>query len=403
MGEKMIMSGNVAAAYGAKLCRPAVVAAYPITPQTTVVEKIAEFVNNGEMNCEYIRVESEHSALSACYGAEATGVRTFTATSSQGLALMHEILFVCAGGRLPVGMVIINRSLAAPVGIGAEWNDAMPERDSGWIILWCESNQEVLDTVIMNYKVGEDHNVLLPQFCCLDAFILSHTYEPVDVPLQKEVDDFLPPLNLDYILDVNNPLCMAPLSDHRYTPEFRWNQEKAMQKTRGMIKKVSEEFYEKFGRKYGNGLIEEYKMDDAEVALVTMGTNVSTARATIDQMKKEGKAVGLVKVRSFRPFPAKELREIAKKVSVMGTLGRCASFSLGSPLNVDTKSVVYGTKNQPPIIGFIAGLGGRDITSATVRQCYDVMLKTAKTGEVPSNFIQPGELYYDHIDVRKGE
>ena len=402
MGKKMVMSGNIASAYAAKLCRPAVVAAYPITPQTTIVEKIAEFVNNGEMNCEYIRVESEHTALSACYGAEATGVRTFTASSSQGLALMHEILFVCAGGRLPVGMVIVNRSLSAPIDIMAEWNDVMPERDSGWVIQWCESGQEVLDTVIMNYKVGEDRHVLLPQITCLDAFILSHTYEVVDVPLQKEVDDFLPSLKLDYILDVSNPITIAPLCDDRYTPEFRWNQEVAMQKARNIIKEVSERFHKKFGRKYGNGLVEEYKMDNAKVALISMGTNVSTARIVVDQLRKEGEAVGLIKIKSFRPFPTKEIREATKDLSIVGTLERCAAFGSGGPLYIDIKSAMYGMKNQPPVIGFMAGLGGRDVTTNTIKTCYDTILKTAKTGKVPPDFVQHGEMYYDHIDVRKG-
>jgi len=401
MGEKHVVSGNIAAAYGAKLCRPSVVSAYPITPQTTIVEKIADFVNNGEMDCEYIRVESEHSALSACFGAEAAGVRTFTATSSQGLALMHEILYGCSGARLPINMAIVNRTLAAPINIMAEWNDAMPERDSGWLIQWCESGQEVLDTIIMNYRVGEDKQVLLPQFCCMDAFILSHTYEPVDIPLQKEVDDFLPPLELEYILDVNKPICIHPLCDDRYTPEFRWGQEKAMQNARQTILIVGEEFYEKFGRRYGNGLLEEYKMDGAEVALVTMGANVSTARIVVDEMRKRKIAVGLIKVKSFRPFPIAELRETAKKVSVIGVLERCASFGMGGPLYTDLRSAIYGLKSQPLAIGFVAGLGGRDINKNTVERCYEVMLETAKTGKVPSNFVQNGELYYNHIDARK--
>jgi pyruvate/2-oxoacid:ferredoxin oxidoreductase alpha subunit len=402
MGQKMVVSGNIAAAYAAKLCRPAVVAAYPITPQTTIVEKIAEFVNNGEMKCDYIRVESEHSALSACYGAEATGVRTFTATSSQGLALMHEILHVCAGARLPVGMVVVNRTLSAPIYIMAEWNDAMPERDSGWMMLWCESSQEVLDTVIMNYKVGESREVLLPQFCCLDSFILSHTYEPVDVPLQKEVDDFLPPLELEYGLDINKPICIAPLVDDRLIPEFRWNQESAMQNARHHIQKTTKEFYEKFGRDYGNGLIQEFWMDDARVGLLSMGTNISTAKVAVAKMRKEGEPVGLIKVRSFRPFPIKELQEIGKRLKVLGVLERSASFGSGGPLYLETRSALYNVGNQPIIIGFLAGLGGRDITVNTIKYCYEVLLKTARTGDVPKNFLQPNGGFYDHIDVRKG-
>lgn len=400
MGEKMILSGNYAAAYGAKLCRPAVIAAYPITPQTTIMEKISQFISDGELTCEFMSVESEHSALSALYGAEAAGLRTFTASSAQGLAYMHEILFVTAGARLPIGMVIVNRALAAPVTIEAEWNDAMPERDSGWIISWCESAQEVLDSIIMNYKIGEDRTVSLPQFCCLDAFFLSHTYEAVDVPGIRQVDDFLPPLKLEYVLDVDRPLCFAPYVDNLHTMEYRWQTEKAMQKSRDVIKRTVKEFNDKFGRTYGNGLIEEYRMDGAEVALVTMGSVSSTCRAVVDLLRKENKPVGLVKIRYFRPFPSQELYDLIKNIKVVGSLERSASFGSGGPLYLDVKSCVYGKRSQPMVIGFIGGLGGRDLSPDAIRKCYEELL-AMRNGQTPEYVVPHGETYYKYVDVRE--
>ncbi len=401
MPEVKIISGNLACAYGAKVAKVRVVAAYPITPQTTVVEKLSEFVANGEMDAEYIRVESEHSAASAVFGSEASGLRSYTATSSQGLALMHEILYAIAGARLPIGMSVINRTLAAPINILAENNDIMAERDSGFIINFNESNQEVLDSILINYRLGEDKRVLLPQINNLDAFILSHTYEPVEIPDPKQVDDFLPELDLEYKLDTEHPIAMAPLSDHRYTPEFRWNQDLAMREALKLMPKVMDEFYEVFGRRYGNGLIETYKMDGAEVALFAAGTNYSTGRAAVDELREEGKPVGIVKIRSLRPFPVDDIREIAKQVDVIGVHDRSAIFGLGGEFLQEIKSALYGAKHQPPVIGFVAGLGGRDVRKDGIKEWFNTLLEIKKTGEIPENFRKPGDQWYDHVDVRK--
>ena len=401
MAEVKIISGDMACAYGAKVSRARVVAAYPITPQTIVVEKLSEFIANGEMDAEYIRVESEHSAASAVFGSEAAGLRSYTATSSQGLALMHEIVYAIAGARLPIGFSIVNRTLAAPINILAENNDIMAERDSGFIINFNDSNQEVLDSIIINYRVGEDKKVLLPQMNNLDAFILSHTFEPVEIPDQKKVDDFLPELDLEYKLDTEHPIAMAPLSDHRYTPEFRWNQDIAMREALKLIPKVMDEFYDIFGRRYGNGLVEKYKLDGAEVVLFAAGTNYSTGKAAVDDLREEGKPVGIVKIRSLRPFPVDDIREIAKNVDVIGVHDRSAIFGLGGEFYQEVKSALYGAKYQPTVLGFVAGLGGRDVRKDDIKKWFDTMLKVKKTGEIPENFRKPGDQWYDHVDVRK--
>lgn len=380
MGVKKVINGNLAAAIGAKLSRPSVIAAYPITPQTTIVEKLAEFVSNGDLKAEYIRVESEHSAMSACIGAEACGVRTYTATSSQGLALMHEMLHVAGGARLPIGMGVVNRTLSVPLNIFVEYNDVMPERDSGWIILFAENPQEVLDTTIQLYKVGEDRDVLLPAMTCMDSFILSHTYEPVDIPSQREVDNFLPPLQLDYVLDVEKPIAIAPLMDHRLTPEYRYLQEVAMRNSREVIRKVNEEFYEAFGRSYGNGLIEKYHMDGAEVALLATGSNVGTVKVAVNMLRKDGENIGLIKLRSFRPFPSQDLKEALKGVEVLGVLDRSASFGSGGPIYLDVRSSLYNPKGGLNIINFIAGLGGRDVKVGDVAMMYKKLQEVKKVG-----------------------
>ena len=386
---RKVISGNLAAAIGAKLSRPSVVAAYPITPQTTIVEKLAEFVANGDLKAEYIRVESEHSAMSACIGAEACGVRTYTATSSQGLALMHEMLHVAGGSRLPIVMAVVNRSLSTPLSILVEYNDVMPERDSGWIILFAETPQEALDTTIQLYKVGEDRDVLLPAMVCMDSFILSHTYEPVEVPSQRDVDDFLPPLKLDYILDVEKPIAIAPLMDHRLTPEYRYLQEVAMRNSRQAIKKVNRDFYEAFGRSYGNGLIEEYYMDGAKVALLATGSNVGTARVAVNKLRKDGEKVGLIKLRSLRPFPSQDLKEALKDIEVLGVLDRSVSFGSGGPIYLDVRNSLYNPKGGPNIINFIAGLGGRDIKVDDVATIYKKLLEVREVGYVEEEVLWP--------------
>jgi len=375
--EKRIVTGDYAAAYGALLCRPKLIAAYPITPQTFIVEHLSEFIADGKLDADYMAVESEHSAMSACIAAEATGVRTHTATSSQGLALMHEALFAAAGMSLPIVMPVVNRTLAAPIGICCEHNDTMPERDSGWLQAYCEDNQEVLDMVIQAYKIAEDERVLLPMMVCLDAFILSHTVEPIEFPDQKTVDAFLPPYKPKHAyLDPDDPMVIGSFSPPEFIQEVRYQTEMSMQRAREVIGEVTEEFADKFGREYG-GLIDTYRMEDADVALMTIGTVTGTARDVVDTFREKGKKVGLVKLRFFRPFPTRELIEIAQKVKALGVYDRANSFGSGGPSWIETRHAVYGHANIP-ILGFLAGLGGRDVTPEDVGHMFNHVLDAAK-------------------------
>lgn len=376
-GEKKIVTGDFAAAYGALLCRPKLVAAYPITPQTFIVEHISEFINDGKMDCEYMPVESEHSAMSACIAAQATGVRTYTATSSQGLALMHETLFVAAGLHLPIVMPVVNRTVAAPIGIWCEHNDTMPQRDTGWLQMYCEDNQEVLDMVIQAYKITEDERVLLPMMVNLDAFILSHTVEPVELPDQAKVDAFLPPYKPKHAyLDPDDPMVVGSFAPPEYIQEARYQTEMSMQSAREVAGEVTEEFADKFGRDYG-GLIDTYRMEDADVALMTLGTVTGTARDVVDQFRANGKKVGLVKLRFFRPFPAQEIRQIAERVKAFGVYDRAISFGSGGPSWIETRHALYG-HTDIPVLGFLAGLGGRDVTPEDVATMFNSLLDASK-------------------------
>jgi len=378
--EKKVATGDYAAAHGALLSRPKLIAAYPITPQTFIVEHMSEFVADGKLDADYMPVESEHSAMSACIAGEATGVRTYTATSSQGLALMHETLFVAAGLHLPIVMPVVNRTLAAPIGIWCEHNDTMPQRDTGWLQVYCEDNQEVLDMVIQAYKIAEDERVLLPIMVNLDAFILSHTVEPIDLPDQKMVDAFLPPYKPKHAyLDPKDPMVVGSFAPPEYIMEARYQTEMSMQAAREVIGEVTEQFADKFGRDYG-GLIDTYKMEDAEVALMTLGTVTSTARDVVDSFRAQGKKVGLIKLRFFRPFPAKELIEATKNLKALGVYDRAVSFGSGGPSWIEARHALYG-HTDIPVTGFLAGLGGRDVTPENVGLMFDTLLRMAK-GEV---------------------
>lgn len=370
--KKMVITGDYAAAYGALLCDVDVVAAYPITPQTLIVEEFSTFVNDGITDAEFIMVESEHSAMSACIAAQAAGARTFTATSSQGLALMHEMLFVASALRLPVVMAVVNRTLAAPIGIWCEHNDSMPERDSGWIQMSCEDNQEVLDMIIMAYKIGENKDVLLPVMPCLDAFILSHTVEPVEAPSSDEVAEFLPKYEPQAILDPDKPMAIGTFTPPEYIQELRYQTHVAMEKAKDVIKKVTKEFASKFGRDY-HGLIEEYRCDDADVVLMTIGTVTGTAREVVDELRQKGKKVGLIKLRFYRPFPAEEIRKIAENVEAFGVYDRAISYGSGGPLFIETRHALYGL--DLPVLNFLAGLGGRDVVKGDVEKMYEILLK----------------------------
>ena len=370
---KKVITGNHAVSFGAKLARAEVIAAYPITPQTGVVEKLSEIVANGELKARFIKVESEHSAMAACIGASAAGARTFTATSSQGLALMHEMLHWATGARTPVVMANINRSLGPPWNIWSEQTDSLAQRDTGWLQFYCENNQEILDTVIQAFRICEE--VSLPGMIVLDAFYHSHTTEPVDFPDQKLIDKFLPPFNPKYKLDVNDPHAFGGLTGPEWYYELRYKIQKAMIKSIGLIKKVGREYGDITGRQYG--LIEKYKTDGARQIVITSGAMAETAKDAIDVLRKKNKKVGLVRVRTFRPFPKEDIKNAIGKVEAVAVIDRNISLGNEGIFFQEIKSSLYNEKGHPPIYGFIAGLGGRDVL---VNEIVDIAESISKRG-----------------------
>ena len=362
MAAKMkVIEGSMAVAEAVRACRPAVVSAYPITPQTHIVEDISQMIADGDLqNCEYIRTESEFGAASMIQGAEAAGARSFSATSSQGAVLMYEVLFSIAGMRLPCVMAMANRSVSSPLSIWNDHQDAISARDNGWIQLWAEDNQEAADMIIQAYRIGEDHRVLLPVMVNLDGFIITHTYEPVELYDQKMVDEFLPPYRPVYALDPKNPVTMGSLAQPEVYTEARYMVHRAQMRAKEVIEEVALEFKKKFGR-YGGGLIDTYRMEGAEVALIAMGSIVGTMKDAVDKMREEGMPVGVVKVRSYRPFPAEALRDALKDVKCACVIDRDISMGMEGALFADLKAALYG-KSKTDILSFIAGMGGRDIT-----------------------------------------
>ena len=362
-----VISSNQAIAEAVKLAKPQVIPVYPITPQTTISEYLAKFVADGDIDAEYIKVESEHSAISASVGASGAGVRVFTATSSQGLALMHEILFAAAGLRTPIVLADANRALSAPLSIWNDQQDSISQRDAGWLQVYAENGQEALDSVLMAYKISENPEVLLPSMVCVDGFILTHTVDPVDVPSQEEVDEFLPPYKPEHaFLDPANPMSIGSFTDPDYYMEARYSMELAMERSKKVFKKVSEEFEAKFGRKYD--LVEKYRCEDAEIIMVAMGSICSTIKDVIDDLRAKGEKVGLLRIRVFRPFPVDEIREALKGASKVAVIDKNISFGIGGVLYSNIKA-----KTDADAYGFIIGLGGRDIKPSSI---IDVIEKT---------------------------
>lgn len=353
-----IMEGSHAVAEAVGYCRPQVIAAYPITPQTHIVEALAEMAANCRIDAEYITVESEFSALSACLGASAAGSRVYSATTSQGLALMFEVCFNCAGMRLPVVMSIVNRALGAPLSIWNDQQDSISLRDSGWLQLYAEDNQEATDLHYLAYRVAEDHRILLPAFVCFDGFILSHTYEPVDMLTQEQVDGFLPPFRPYQKLDAADPISFGLFASPDYYMEFRYAIDQAMNRARTVIPEAGKVFSEMFGRDY-SGLVEEYRLDDADCAIVAMGSICGTVKDAIDDMRNEGKKVGLLKLRAFRPFPVNEVQKALKGVSTVAVLDKNISLGSKGAVALEVRDALYGT--QIPVYDFIIALGGRDV------------------------------------------
>jgi pyruvate/2-oxoacid:ferredoxin oxidoreductase alpha subunit len=377
---KKVIIGNHAVSYGVKLARTEVIAAYPITPQTQVVEELSEMCASGDLKARFIKVESEHSAMAACIGASATGARAFTATSSQGLALMHELLHWAGGGRLPIVMVDVNRAMAPGWNVWTDQNDSLSQRDTGWIQLYCETNQEVLDTTIQAFKLAE--TVDIPVMVVLDAFFLSHTSEPVDIPEQEDVDKFLPKRIARQKLDTDAPHAFGALTTPAVYMEMRLRQQEGMEQAHDAMIAIDAEWGKQFGRSYGP--IETYRTEDADLLLVTSGTITSTARYVINQLRDDGQKFGLVKVKMFRPFPTADLRRVLGGVKDVAVLDRNISPGHCGIFAEETRAALYDLPDakRPRIHGYIVGLGGRDVTPATIMDCVNqARAASGKTAE----------------------
>jgi pyruvate ferredoxin oxidoreductase alpha subunit len=387
MSNRKLISGNRAVAEAVRLSEVNVVSAYPISPQTPIVEYISEYIADGKLKAQFIQAESEFGAIAACIGASAVGARVFTATCSQGLALMHELNYVAAGLRLPIVMAVTNRRLSQPLGMWCDHSDAMGERDSGWLQLYVESCQEVLDTIIQAFKIAENKNVLLPVMVCLDGFILSHTSEVVDIPELEDVRKFLPPYEPDpkyhTLLDVNVPMAAGGGCPPAYAMEFDYKKFEAQIQAKEIIKKVDEEFAELFGRRYG--LVEAYQCEGAEIILVAMGTIVSTAKEVVDVLRDQGLPVGVLKIRSYRPFPKNEILNAISNAKVLAIVNRAISYGIGAPLYSDMAATICNASHRPILLNFIAGIGGRDVTPKDIMTIFEKAKKTAETGKIESD------------------
>jgi pyruvate ferredoxin oxidoreductase alpha subunit len=374
MMARIGLSGNYAIAYAVKMADVDVIAAYPITPQTTIVEKLSEFVADGELNAEYVNVESEHSAISACVGASLTGARVFTATSSQGLAYMHEVLFMASALRTPIVLANVNRSLSAPLSIWNDHSDAMAERDTGWIQLWVSSAQEAFDTMVLAFKVAEE--LRLPVMMNIDGFIVSHTYEPVEVPSEDLVKSFIPSKPLPNRVSPRSAYSIGVVGPPEYYYEMKYQSVDAMERSREKIREIQAEYNRTFGRSYGD--IHSYFMDDAEYAILAMGSMTGTARVVAERLRSKGEKAGVIVIRTYRPFPTDLLERMLKGLKAVGVMDR-AVMPGGpmSPLLADVASCLYGSPHRPVLQGFVAGLGGRDISEDEFEMMFS---KTKEAG-----------------------
>ena len=361
MGKRVGMEVSLAIAEAVRMANADVIAAYPITPQTHIVERIAELVANGDLDAEYIPVESEHSAMSACLGSAAIGARTFTATAGQGLELMHEVLYVASAMRLPIIMAVANRALSSPLNVWGDQSDMMAVRDTGWIQIICENGQEAFDLTLCAFRIAEDQRVLLPVMVHVDGFYLTHVVEPIEFPTQDEVNGYLPPLKYPLPLNPDKPVTMGA-----FAPPFIYTEAKKAQEVNiRTSKKVILEHWDEFGKAFGRYYhpVEKYRTEGAQTLLLTLGSFGETAMTAVDKMRTEGKDVGLLKLRLWRPFPFEELNEAVGNAQTLIVVDRALSFGgPGGPAYSEIRSALYSKKIRPNIVGFVAGLGGRDIT-----------------------------------------
>ncbi len=370
---------SVAVADVIKLVDADVVAAYPITPQTHIVEHLAELVANGELDAEFIPVESEHSAMSACLGSAAVGARTFTATAGQGLELMHEVLYVASSMQLPIVMTVANRALSGPLSVWGDHSDAMAVRDTGWIQIFVENGQEAVDNVICAFRIAEDKRVLLPVMVHLDGFHLSHMIEPLFFPEQSDVDQFLPPNQYPLPLNPDKPVAMGDFAPPIIYTEAKWAQEENMRASKETILECWQDFGKIFQRHYSP--VESYRSEAAGVLLLTMGSYSETAMVAVDKMREEGKDIGLIKLRLWRPFPFEEFRQAVRDAEVLIVLDRALSIGgPGGPVCSEIRAALYNEAKKPKVISFVGGLGGRDITVAGFEEIISSGIEISRTG-----------------------
>ena len=360
MPKHVGMEVSIAVAETVGLCNADVVAAYPITPQTHIVEHLADMVANGELDAEFIPVESEHSAMSACLGSSAAGARTFTATAGQGLELMHEVLYVAASMQLPIVMAVANRALSGPLSVWGDQSDVMAVRDTGWIQIFTENGQEAIDQIICAFRIAEDRRVLLPVMVHIDGFYLTHMIEPMLLPDKEQIDKFLPPNDFPLPLWPDKPVAMGDFAPPIIFSETKKFQDVNFQASRKPILEHWEEFGKQFGRYYHP--VECYNCENTKTFLYTTGCFTETAMSAIDELKKKGQNVGLVRLRLWRPFPFKEIREALKEAETLVVLDRALSYGMGGPICSELRSALYGQPKRPKIASFVGGLGGRDIT-----------------------------------------
>ena len=390
----LALNGDEAVAYAAKQADVDVVAAYPVTPQTIIVEKFSEYVANGEVETEFVCTESEHSAMTACLTASATGARTFTATAAPGLALMHEMLFVTSGCRAPVVMAVANRALSAPINIHCDHSDSMAERDSGWIQIYAENAQEAYDTIIQAFRIAENPKVLLPVIVGLDGFTLSHTLENVPVLPDDVIKKFVGtrqfPLVTDhegktvpFRLDPENPMTIGPLALQNYYFEFKRQQEEAMKFASKIIRQVHEKYAQISGRRYGDGLLDPYNLEDAEIAIICLGSTAGTVKTVVNDLRAESVNAGLLRIRTFRPLPVEGIIKALKKVKAVAVMDRSMSFGgHGGPVFHEIRHVLYDAPTRPYVVDYIYGLGGRDTSPTQIRKIYKDLQKILQTQHI---------------------
>lgn len=389
------LSGNEATAIAMKQINPDVVAAFPITPSTEIPQYFSTFVANGEVDTEFVAVESEHSAMSATIGAEAAGARAMTATSANGLSLMWEMIYIASSLRLPIVMALVNRAVSGPLNIHNDHSDAMGVRDAGWIMLFSENNQEAYDNMLMAHRIAEHKDVLLPVMICQDGFITSHSIENIQLESDEDVKKFVGEYKPEhYLLNDEEPMAIGPLDLQAYLFEHKAQQGEAMKNAKKVIKEVAEDFEKWTGRKYE--FFEKYKLDDAEIAIVCMNSTAGTTKAVVDKLREKGVKAGLLKLRMFRPFPAEEIAEALSHLKAVAVLDKADSLNAaGGALFEDVTSAMYVNKKQVPMVNYVYGIGGRDTTEKQLESVYSDLAEIVQSG----NLGEP----YRYLGLRKGE